>query len=38
MEGQKYGFAPPRFCQEGRLPLLTPLIRRPWDTTGDVYS
>ena len=29
MEGQKDSFAPPRFFQEGRLPLLPPRIRRP---------
>ena len=27
MEGQIYGFAPPRFCQEGRLPLLAAPVR-----------
>ena len=29
MEGQRDSFAPPRFFQEGQLPLLTPRIRRP---------
>ena len=29
MEGQLYGFAPPRFCQEGRLPLLPPESAAP---------
>ena len=31
MEGQKNDFAPPRICQEGWLPLLTPESATPAD-------